>query len=71
SKESVGMSFLQVMSPEDLVKRRMAAREWALQKNGLMGRRPDYMNTTLMALVSASNFLKYKPNCFPDHLLKF
>ncbi len=71
SKERVGMSFLQVLTPEDLVKRRQAAREWALASNGFLGRSPDYMNTTLMALASASDFLKDKPNCFPEHLLKF
>ena len=71
SKQKVGMSFLQVLTPEDLVKRRQAAREWALSSQGFMGRSPDYMNTTLMALASASDFLKEKPNCFPEHLLKF
>lgn len=71
SKQRVGMSFLQVMTPEDLVKRRHAAREWALSSHGFMGRSPDYMNTTLMALASAADFLKEKPNCFPEHLLKF
>ncbi len=71
SKQKVGMSFLQVLTPEDLVKRRHAAREWALSSQGFMGRSPDYMNTTLMALASASDFLKEKPNCFPEHLLKF
>lgn len=71
SKQKVGMSFLQVLTQEDLVKRRHAAREWALSSQGFMGRSPDYMNTTLMALASASDFLKEKPNCFPEHLLKF
>ena len=56
SKQKVGMSFLQVLTPEDLVKRRQAAREWALSSQGFMGRSPDYMNTTLMALASASDF---------------
>ncbi|MFC9539284.1 4-hydroxyphenylacetate 3-monooxygenase, oxygenase component [Lysinibacillus sp. NPDC056959] len=71
SNNRVGMSFLQVMAVEDLVKRRNAARQWALSNNGLMGRSPDYMNTTLMALASAAEYLKDKPNCFPQHLLKF
>lgn len=71
SNERVGMSFLQVTKVEDLVTRRQAAREWALSNHGLMGRSPDYMNTTLMALASAAEYLKEKPNCFPDHLLNF
>jgi len=71
SNHRVGMSFLQVLTGEDLVKRRIAAREWALSTHGLMGRSPDYMNTTLMALASAADYLKDKPNCFPEHLVKF
>ena len=71
SGERVGMSFLQPVTKEDLVKRRQAAREWALSHHGFMGRSPDYMNTTLMALASAADYLKNKPNCFPEHLLKF
>lgn len=71
SGEQVGMSFLQPLTKEDLVKRRHAAREWALSTHGFMGRSPDYMNTTLMALASAAEFLKGKPNCFPEHLLNF
>ncbi|MFJ7734537.1 4-hydroxyphenylacetate 3-monooxygenase, oxygenase component [Lysinibacillus sp. NPDC097231] len=71
SNKRVGMSFLQATTVEDLVKRREAAREWALSTNGFMGRSPDYMNTTLMALASAADFLKDKPNCFPEHLLNF
>ncbi|MFJ5764854.1 4-hydroxyphenylacetate 3-monooxygenase, oxygenase component [Lysinibacillus sp. NPDC093210] len=71
SNQRVGMSYLQVTKDEDLVKRRQAAREWALSNHGFMGRSPDYMNTTLMALASAAEYLKDKPNCFPDHLLNF
>lgn len=71
SNKRVGMSFLQAVTVDDLVKRRNAIREWALSNNGLMGRSPDYMNTTLMALASIAEYLKDKPNCFPQHLLKF
>ena len=71
SNKRVGMSFLQAVTIEDLVKRRNAIREWALSNHGLMGRSPDYMNTTLMALASIAEYLKDKPNCFPQHLLKF
>ncbi|MDD1503566.1 4-hydroxyphenylacetate 3-monooxygenase, oxygenase component [Lysinibacillus sp. NPDC095746] len=71
SNKRVGMSFLQAVTVDDLVKRRNAIREWALSNNGLMGRSPDYMNTTLMALASVAEYLKDKPNCFPQHLLKF
>lgn len=71
SGEWVGISFLQPVTKEDLKKRRYAAREWALSHQGFMGRSPDYMNTTLMALATGVDFLKGQPNCFPEHLQNF
>ncbi|WPK13515.1 4-hydroxyphenylacetate 3-monooxygenase, oxygenase component [Lysinibacillus louembei] len=71
SDTRVGMSFRQVLTIEDLQKRRLAAKEWALCTHGFMGRSPDYMNTVLMALASATDYLQGKPNCFPEHLQQF
>ncbi|TQR11632.1 4-hydroxyphenylacetate 3-monooxygenase, oxygenase component [Psychrobacillus soli] len=69
--EAVGMSYLQPKTKEDLVKRREMIQQWARSNNGLMGRSPDYMNTTLMAFASSSELLKGKKNCFPEHLRSF
>ncbi|MFJ8065371.1 4-hydroxyphenylacetate 3-monooxygenase, oxygenase component [Psychrobacillus sp. NPDC096426] len=69
--ELVGMSYLQPKTKEDLVKRREMIQHWAKTNNGFMGRSPDYMNTTLMALASSSDLLKGKKNCFPEYLQSF
>ncbi|MDI2587289.1 4-hydroxyphenylacetate 3-monooxygenase, oxygenase component [Psychrobacillus sp. NEAU-3TGS] len=69
--ELVGMSYFQPKTKKDLVKRREMIQQWAKSTNGLMGRSPDYMNTTLMALASSSELLRGKKNCFPEHLLAF
>lgn len=69
--ELVGMSYFQPKTKEDLVKRRNMIQQWARTNNGLMGRSPDYMNTTLMAFASSSGLLKGKKNCFPEHLQSF
>ncbi|RFU63617.1 4-hydroxyphenylacetate 3-monooxygenase, oxygenase component [Bacillus sp. V59.32b] len=53
--ERVGMTYLPPTSREDLEKRRLATTEWARLSGGMMGRSPDYMNTAVMALGSASD----------------
>lgn len=69
--EPVGMSYFQPKTKGDLVKRREMIQQWARLNNGLMGRSPDYMNTTLMAFASSSGLLKGKKNCFPENLQAF
>jgi len=68
---SVGMSFLQPKTKEDLANRRAMVQHWARTNNGLMGRSPDYMNTVLMAYVSSVDILENQQNCFPDNLRAF
>lgn len=54
--ERVGMSFLPPKSTEDLVRRRKAIRVWADATHGLMGRSPDFLNTTLMVFASNPDY---------------
>ncbi|MCD7033544.1 4-hydroxyphenylacetate 3-monooxygenase, oxygenase component [Metabacillus sp. GX 13764] len=51
-----GTSFMRPLSKEDLEKRRFAAQEWAKTNAGLLGRSPEYMNTTVMAIGTAYDF---------------
>ncbi|WP_338656195.1 4-hydroxyphenylacetate 3-monooxygenase, oxygenase component [Sporosarcina sp. FSL K6-1540] len=69
--DSIGLSYLQPKSKEDLVKRRAMVQQWAKSNNGMMGRSPDYMNTVLMALASSVGLLEGKENCFPENILAF
>ncbi|WP_391206581.1 4-hydroxyphenylacetate 3-monooxygenase, oxygenase component [Psychrobacillus sp. L4] len=71
TSEPVGLSFLQPKTKEDLTKKRKMVQHWAKSNNGLMGRSPDYMNTTLMAFASSAGFLNEKENCFPENLRSF
>ncbi|QDP39589.1 4-hydroxyphenylacetate 3-monooxygenase, oxygenase component [Radiobacillus deserti] len=66
--DSVGLSYLQPKSKEDLAKRRELIETWAKSTHGLMGRSPDYMNTVLTAFASSVKYLKGKKNCFPNHI---
>lgn len=66
--ETVGTSFLQPKTKEDLLKRHRMIELWARQTNGIMGRTPDYLNTVLMSLAASSSLLQGEANSFPDHL---
>ncbi|MFY4776917.1 4-hydroxyphenylacetate 3-monooxygenase, oxygenase component [Metabacillus sp. RGM 3146] len=65
--QKTGTSFLPPASKEDLEKRRLATQEWAKTNAGLLGRSPEYMNTTIMALGTASDFFKDGDYPFDKH----
>lgn len=71
SGHSVGLSFLQPKTKEDLIKRRMMFEHWARYTGGIMGRSPDYLNTVLMSFASSVDLLKNKSNSFPKNLQAF
>jgi 4-hydroxyphenylacetate 3-monooxygenase len=54
--DRVGMSFLTPRSSSDLVKRRRMMSRWAEQTGGMMGRTPDYLNSSLMAFSAAAGY---------------
>ena len=56
---------------EDLVKKREMVQLWAKESNGMMGRSPDYMNTTLMTLAFSAYKLEGEENCFPENIKKY
>ncbi len=56
SGDRVGISFLQPRSADDLVRRRTMMARWARDTGGMMGRTPDYLNSSLMAFAAASSY---------------
>lgn len=56
SGQRVGTSFLQPKSREDLLKRHSMMKRWADFSGGTLGRTPDYLNSAIMAMASASPF---------------
>ncbi|KMJ57549.1 4-hydroxyphenylacetate 3-monooxygenase [Bacillus sp. LL01] len=67
----VGTSFLRPTSREDLEKRRKMVQLWAKSTFGMMGRSPDYKNSTLMALASSADLLEEQGPQFPENLRNF
>ncbi|GGE39425.1 putative 4-hydroxyphenylacetate 3-monooxygenase [Pullulanibacillus camelliae] len=55
---AIGTTYLAPKTPADLEKRRKAIQEWAKLSLGMLGRSPDYMNTTIMALGTSADILK-------------
>lgn len=66
--DSIGLSFLQPKTKDDLKKRRKASEEWAKQTGGLMGRSPDYLNTAVMSFAASAPLLRRRVNCFPENI---
>ena len=50
-------SFLMPRSKDDIVRRGAAFYEWAKWSNGMLGRTPDYKNSSVMAFAAAADFL--------------
>ncbi len=71
SGERVGLSFLEPKSREDLEKRHKMMKTWADYSGGMLGRTPDYLNSDLMALASASKFFGRKDPRFGENVRKY
>jgi 4-hydroxyphenylacetate 3-monooxygenase len=71
SGDRVGLSFLQPRSIEDIRKRNVMMKHWADFSGGMLGRTPDYLNSDLMAIASASEFFARKDPRFSDNVRKY
>ncbi len=56
SGEPVGLSFIAPRTREDLRKRRVMMSHWARTSYGMMGRTPDFLNTSMMAMAEAGDY---------------
>jgi 4-hydroxyphenylacetate 3-monooxygenase len=69
--DQVATSFLVPRTPDDLVRRRLAYRAWADRSLGLLGRTGDYLNSALMALASASDWLGQRDAAFGRNITAY
>ncbi|MFE0506002.1 4-hydroxyphenylacetate 3-monooxygenase, oxygenase component [Peribacillus butanolivorans] len=68
NQNTIGLSYLQPKTKEDLKRRRKMIEHWARHTHGMMGRSPDYMNTGIMSFASSANVLRDRENCFPENI---
>ena len=54
--DPVGLSFITPKTAEDLAARRRMMRHWAQLSCGMMGRTPDFLNVSLMAMAAAGDY---------------
>ncbi len=56
--QRVGLSFLTTKTTDDLARRRVLMSHWAHTSYGMMGRTPDFLNVSLMAMAGAADFFR-------------
>jgi 4-hydroxyphenylacetate 3-monooxygenase len=71
SGKTVGLSFIQPTSIDDLVARREMVKTWMDATCGMMGRSPDYMNVMLTGFASAHRTFGDKDQRFADNVLNY
>ena len=54
--DRVGLSFITPQSMQELEQRRVKMRHWARASFGMMGRTPDFLNVSLMAMAAAGDY---------------
>lgn len=69
--DPVGLSFIEPKTKEDLVRRREMMYEWARTSGGMMGRSPDYLNTSIMSFGTASSFFAQADPLFGENARKY
>jgi 4-hydroxyphenylacetate 3-monooxygenase len=69
--DPVATAFLTPRTPQDLAKRRTAAKVWADHSNGMLGRTGDYLNSALMALASAGDWFGQANPAFADNIRRY
>ena len=71
SGERVGLSFITPRSHEDLARRHTMMRRWARATCGMMGRTPDFLNTSLMAMAAAGDYFARNRPAFKQNIQRY
>jgi 4-hydroxyphenylacetate 3-monooxygenase len=71
SGDRVGLSFITPRSHEDLARRHTMMRHWARATCGMMGRTPDFLNASLMAMAAAGDYFAQNRPAFKDNIRRY
>ena len=71
SGDRVGASFLQPKTAEDLAKRSRMIKAWADFSGGILGRTPDYLNSSVMAMAAAKEFFGKEGRDFASNIWNY
>ena len=71
SGERVGLSFLTPQTTKDLEQRHMMMAHWARKTCGMMGRTPDFLNVSLMAMAAAGDYFAQNRPEFKNNIQRY
>jgi 4-hydroxyphenylacetate 3-monooxygenase oxygenase component len=71
SGKRMGFSYLRPTTPEHLLQRRQGSRIWAEASFGMLGRSPDFLNTTVMTFADNAEFFSQQGPQFGDNIRAF
>ena len=71
SGDRVGLSFLQPRTSADVSRRIGMMKAWADHSGGMLGRTPDYLNSSIMAMAGASEFFGKGDKDFSGNIVKY
>lgn len=71
SGEPVGTSFLTPRTHEDLAHRREMMFHWARYSGGMLGRTPDYLNSSYMAFAAAADYFGRSDPRFSENVRSY
>ncbi len=66
-----GLSFIQPRNAEEVRKRSLMFRRWAEYSGGMLGRTPDYLNTSIAAMAAAWKFFAASDSRFGDNIQNY
>jgi 4-hydroxyphenylacetate 3-monooxygenase len=69
--KNVGLSFLTPRSLEDLQRRRVMMSHWAHTSYGMMGRTPDFLNVSIMAMAGAGDYFGQNRPEFKQNIVNY
>ena len=69
--ERVGLSFITPKTTDDLVRRRVMMSRWARTSYGMMGRTPDFLNVSIMAMAGAGDYFARNRPEFKDNIIRY
>ncbi len=69
--QAVGLSFLTPRSREDLARRRVMMSHWARTSYGMMGRTPDFLNVSIMAMGAAGDYFARNRPEFKTNIVNY
>src|SRR5213592_4407826 len=69
--QRVGLSFITPKTTDDLARRRVMMSHWAHTGFGMMGRTPDFLNTSLMAMAGAGDYFAQNRPEFRQNIIDY